>query len=523
MKRRFVWTVLTCGGIGVLSLLAAGSASGTRELSLAELQDRIAGGWAGQMIGVSYGAPTEFRFNDSIIPEDKLPTWTPDKVSNSLQQDDLYVDMTFAQVLDAQGLEASTSAFGAMFKDSKYNLWHANLAARRALRRGITAEQSGLPRYNVHANDIDFQIEADFIGLMAPGLPQSANIIAERAGKVMNYGDGIYGGEFISGMYAAAFFEKDPRRIVEAGLAAIPAQSPYGQVIRDTLEWSRQNPNDWTRVWGMLQQKWNKREPCPEGALIPFNIDAKLNGAYVAMGVLYGKGDLGKTITIATRCGQDSDCNPSSAAGIVGVMLGYKALPEEWKGGIPALADKKFAYTNYSFNEICKSTEKRALALIAKTGGRVSGDKVTVKVQSPRPSAPVVWDDYGSPVERIAVTDTRWLWKGKWETVRNEKNDKVASKLTTEKGAEVSIRFKGTGVVLVGPYLPTGGRADVYLDGKLARSVDIFEENRKSNESVWHTFGLVNQDHELKLVAKGEPYQGSKGSDMAVSSLIVFQ
>ena len=28
---------------------------------------------------------------------------------------------------------------------------------------------SGHPDYNVHANDIDFQIESDFIGLMTPG------------------------------------------------------------------------------------------------------------------------------------------------------------------------------------------------------------------------------------------------------------------------------------------------------------------------------------------------------------------
>src|SRR5579885_3390767 len=77
--------------------------------------------------------------------------------------------------------------------------------------RGVPATLSGTPRYNVHANDIDFQIESDFIGLMAPGLPQAANDIAWRAGRVMNFGDGIYGGMFVSGMYAAAFFEKDPR------------------------------------------------------------------------------------------------------------------------------------------------------------------------------------------------------------------------------------------------------------------------------------------------------------------------
>ena len=82
-----------------------------REMSLKDLRDRIAGGWAGQMIGVSYGAPTEFRSRGVII-EGALKPWTPDRVSNSLGQDDLYVDMTFAKVLDDKGLDATTEDFG---------------------------------------------------------------------------------------------------------------------------------------------------------------------------------------------------------------------------------------------------------------------------------------------------------------------------------------------------------------------------------------------------------------------------
>ncbi len=143
-----------------------------RQMSLKDLRDRIEGGWAGQMIGVSYGAPTEFRLQRQDHRRRSEP-WTPDRVSNSLDQDDLYVDMTFAKVLDDKGLDATTADFGAMFRDAKYALWHANLAARRALQaRRARPTLSGTPKYNAHANDIDFQIESDFIGLMAPGLHQ---------------------------------------------------------------------------------------------------------------------------------------------------------------------------------------------------------------------------------------------------------------------------------------------------------------------------------------------------------------
>ena len=105
-------------------------------------------------------------------------------------------------------------------------------------------------------------------------------------------------------------------------------------------------------------------DPCPDGALRPFNIDARLNGAYIALGLLYGRGDFSKTVDITTRSGQDSDCNPSNAVGVLGVMLGYAKIPDEWKSGIPAIADRKFAYTDYSFDDIVASTLKRAVTVV---------------------------------------------------------------------------------------------------------------------------------------------------------------
>lgn len=515
-----------CAAAALLALSAVPKADEFRKISLAELRDKIEGGWAGQMIGVSFGAPTEFQFNEQLIPEDKLPAWTPDRVSNALDQDDLYVDMTFTRVLEEKGLDARTEDFGAMFREARYRLWHANLAARRALKRGVPATLSGTPKYNAHANDIDFQIEADFVGLMAPGLPQASNDLCYRAGRVMNYGDGIYGGMFISGMYAAAFFEKDPRKIVEAGLATIPAKSPYAGAVRDVLAWSKQYPEDWIKTWNLVEQKWNKRDPCPSGALRPFNIDAKLNGAYVALGLLYGKGDFAQTLRVATRCGQDSDCNPASAAGVLGVVLGYEAIPDEWKSGIPKLADRKFSYTEYSFHDICRVSEKLALAMVQRTDGKVEGDWVLIKTQRPKAPRLELWDDYGSPVERINSADPRWSWKGEWKDQLNKvRGREVTTKSSSAKGAEASIRFEGTGAIVSGPYLPAGGKADVYLDGKLDRTVDVYpdEDNTKYGEAVWHRFGLKNGPHTVRVVVRGEPYGGSKGAEIAIEDLVVYR
>ncbi|HYI97478.1 MAG TPA: ADP-ribosylglycohydrolase family protein [Bryobacteraceae bacterium] len=502
-------TLGIAGVLAMCALMVLAQRPKTRTISLDELRDKIEGGWAGQMIGVSFGAPTEFRFREQII-EGALPEWKPERISNSLNQDDLYVDMTFAKVLDDKGIGATTEDFGAMFKDAQYALWHANLAARRALKRGVSATLTGTPKYNAHANDIDFQIEADFIGLMAPALPQSATDIAHKAGRVMNYGDGIYGGVFVSCMYSAAFFETNPRKVVEAGLACLPRNSPYALTIADVLDWSKQN-TDWKATWKLVESKWNTREPCPEGAKQPFNIDAKLNGAYIALGLLYGNSDFWKTLEISTRAGQDSDCNPSNACGVLGTMLGYKRIPNEWKSGIPAIAGQKFRYTEFTFESIVDSTLKRAIALAESTGGKRSGDVLTIATQAAKPPKLEIWDDFGTPAERIAIEDPRWQWKGDWQTDKRVKR-------SSAKGSEASIEFEGSGAIVVGPYLPNGGKADVYLDGRLDRTVDVFPDEKaaKSGESVWHVFGLKRSKHVVRVSVRGEPYPGASGSEIGI-------
>jgi len=497
--------------------LALKGAPGPRRLSRAALEDKVRGGWAGQMIGVSFGAPTEFKSNGRIIVEEIA--WRPDQVKNAIDQDDLYVEMTFAEVMDRVGLEATSEQYGEMFKDSKYNLWHANAAARRLLNRGINAPQSGEPRWNAHANDIDFQIESDFIGLMCPGLPREANKYADRVGRVMNYGDGLYGGMFFSGMYAAAFFESDPRTVVEAGLRSIPAASGYAKVIRDVLAGHARHPDDWKKTWQLVTDAWDKDDPCPDGALSAFNIDARLNGAFVALGLLYGGGGFAKTLDVATRAGQDSDCNPSSALGVLGVILGYERIPDVWKSGIPAIATTPFSYTTHTFESIVASTLRRAFQVIEGAGGRVTETEVIVPLQEPK--APVLeqWSP-DRPTQRLESADPAWTWGQGWaeRPLRNDRRARAAS----NPGAEAVLRFRGTGVALVGGMTQAGGRADVFLDGAKVGEIDAWIPPNTHDNDLWHANGLASRPHELRVVTRSDRDSRSTGSEILLERAIVY-
>ncbi len=376
----------------LVALAQSHAAENVRRLTVAQYRDHMAAGWIGQMVGVGWGGPTEFRFRGQIIPEEKMPPWKPSLV-NQFHQDDIYVEMTFLRTLEQFGLDCSIRQAGIDFANSGYPLWHANRAGRDNLRNGIAPPDSGHPRFNHHADDIDYQIEADFSGLIAPAMPNVPIRLGEKFGRLMNYGDGLYGGQFVGGMYSQAFFEHDPVKIVRAGLACIPAGSQYAQCIRDCLAWYAAQPDDWQATWKKVNLKYHlnpdyRRFSCggPQSA---FNIDAKLNGAYIVIGLLYGHGDPDQTIIIATRCGQDSDCNPSNAGGVLFTTLGKSKLPERFVSRIDPHG--VFSHTAYNFPKLVAVCEKLARQAVVRQGGRIERDPegrqvFVIPLQKPKPT-----------------------------------------------------------------------------------------------------------------------------------------
>jgi hypothetical protein len=148
--------------------------------------------------------------------------------------------------------------------------------------------------------------------------------------------------------------------------------------------WHKNWPGDWQRTWFEIQRKWAADRSCPDGIFHPFNIDATVNSAYVVLGLLYGKGDFTRTLEIATRAGQDADCNPSSAGGILGTMLGYDKIPARWKNALWSAEDIPFKYTTISLNRAYQLGLKHALENVRKHGGSVEGNNVRIPFQVPR-------------------------------------------------------------------------------------------------------------------------------------------
>ena len=358
-----------------------------RKLYVSDYRDKMEAGWLGQIIGVCWGTPTEFKWVDVIIPEKDVPAWSQDMLNYVFKQDDLYVEMTFLRTLEQYGLDCSIRQAGIDFANSEYQLWCANLAGRTNLRNGIAPPDSSHPQFNKCPNDIDYQIEADYSGLISPGMPNRVIALGEKFGRLMNYSDGVYGGVFMGGMYAEAFFTDDIDQILDAGLACIPADSQYAEMVRDVRAWHKENPTDWEATWSKCIEKYRKNpdyQKCSNGP-----IDVKINGACVVLGLLYGQGDIEKTTVISMRAGFDSDCNPSSSCGVICTPKGAKNIPERWIGKLDY--EQKFSYTEYSIPGLIDVCEKLARQSVLAEGGKIESDEkgeyflIPVKKAQPMP------------------------------------------------------------------------------------------------------------------------------------------
>ncbi|MCE5332540.1 MAG: ADP-ribosylglycohydrolase family protein [Bacteroidales bacterium] len=358
----------------------------TVSLTKEVLIDKIKGGWAAQTIGVVYGAPTEFKFTGTTIQNYQPIPWSDGYVKYWWDKkpglfDDIYNDLTFVETFEIEGLNCPIDTLAQRFAWAEYHLAHANQAGRYNIRNGIMPPESGHWLNNPHADDLDFQIEADFIGLMAPGMVNQAMDIANRVGHIMNSGDGFYGGAFVSALYSNAFISSDVEAVLNNSLSVIPVESQFHQCIADVISVYKIYPDDWEQCWFELHKKWNKDVGCPKGVFLSFNIDAKINSAYIALALLYGKGDFSKSMEIAVRCGQDSDCNPASVGGILGVMCGYSNIPKFWLNPLKEIEQLNFEGTTVSLNRAYNLSFKHALTLIEKNGGEISEKDVTIKTQ----------------------------------------------------------------------------------------------------------------------------------------------
>jgi hypothetical protein len=239
-------------------------------------------------------------------------------------------------------------------------------------------------------------------------------------------------------------------------------------------------------------------------------MDAKLNAAYIVMGLLYGNGDIDNTIIISMRCGRDSDCNPSNAAGVLFASLGMEDIDKKYYEKLNY--ETKFAYTDYNFTELIQTCTKLTEQFILKSKGKIAPgkdgktyyyipEKAIIPSAFERSWEPGSYDSTNrfsdEELDQINYYSAKHYKKyiqewipSTWKISHSAKSDKELS--TTWKGKD--------GVVITSVYHQSRGPM-IYLDGP------VLEEGKQhflafsvshEDEGSWDLFVSINDREWLK-------------------------
>lgn len=296
-------------------------------LSTTEIFERIYSGFIGKAIGVRLGAPVEptiwsyERIRDTY---GEVTEYLRD-FKNFAADDDTNGPVYFIRALRDYGLGATAEEVGKTWlnyaAEEHGMYWWGGFGnstehtAYQNLRAGIPAPQSGSIAQNgtTVAEQIGGQIFIDSWGWVHPADPKTAAEASARAASVAHDGEGLNGARFCAAAIAQAFVAKSIEEVIETGLATIPADSIYARVSRAVLRFHDSNPNDWRACRDMLTAEWGYDRYPGVCHIIP-------NAGVLVMALIYGQGDLPRTVEIATMAGWDTDCNAGNAGAIVGTL-----------------------------------------------------------------------------------------------------------------------------------------------------------------------------------------------------------
>ena len=291
--------------------------------------ERVYAGVLGKIIGVYLGRPFEGWSYERIMAElGEINYYVHEKLNVPLivTDDDISGTFTFVRALEDYG-NSATVTVEQMGKgwlnyliENETILWWGGMGnstehtAYLRLKSGVPAPESGSMALNgkVVAEQIGAQIFIDGFALVAPGDPDLAVDLTQRAASVSHDGEAIYGAQVLTAMESLAFVEPDINKLIDAAVKYIPKDSVIYRMIADIRDWHA-GEIDWRKTREKIDANYGYDKYGGNCHMIP-------NHGLMIFSLLYGDDDFQKTLTILNTSGWDTDCN----SGNIGCLLGIK-------------------------------------------------------------------------------------------------------------------------------------------------------------------------------------------------------
>lgn len=284
-------------------------------LNRAEYQDKVLGCWTGKNIGGTIGAPFEGHREMNGVT-----FYTEDLQGNPAPNDDLDLQLVWLAAIEANGLaQINERVLGEYWLSHITGPWNEYGVCKSNMRDGLVPPLSGACNNDKWKWSNGAWIRSEIWACLFPGSPDEAAQYAYYDSCCDHSGEGIYAEIFTAAMESAAFAVNDVRSIIDIGLARIPAGSRVARAVKLAIE-----------CYDTKTAFQQAREIIVKDSSDLGFFQAPGNLGFVILGLLYGEGDFGKSVALATNCGDDTDCTAGTVGAILGILKGRSGIPQNW-------------------------------------------------------------------------------------------------------------------------------------------------------------------------------------------------
>ncbi len=328
-------------------------------ISRLEYQDRLRAFWLSQNIanwtglqteGLRIDVPyfTDEDWDDFGFVLNQSPWWDAD--------DDTDIEYLYQSALEEYETEILTPEQIREQWLAHINgdyIWVSNESAYYLMKdEGLLPPDTSLPVNNPNWEQIDAQLTTEIFGLFSPGCPTVALQMSEIPVRVTARGNAEIAARFYIIMHSLAPYaieniadengDGDPYDEQVFWLAAqARAQTPDESYIAGMYDWifAKYQENPDKDNWEVTRDAFHFRyvENGADGYQFTNWYDSGSNFGLSMISLMYGEGDLLRTVQIGTLAGMDSDNPTATWGGLLGFLYGYEAIQQ--------------AYDFYEFND----------------------------------------------------------------------------------------------------------------------------------------------------------------------------
>lgn len=293
-------------------------------ISAETLQDKIRGGLLAQILGNLNGIPHEFKYIDD---PGNVENYVPSLPEGARTDDDTDLEWVIVSEIARSGqVELSPARIVKLWKKHiNRRIWCANRYTRDLMELGFEPPLTGSSVLNPWSEfNIAGQFCCESFGLMAPAMPQTASRIGLHYTRTVIDGEPAQATQLFTAMIATAFVTSDMEQILDAGVASVDPQSKVATIVSEVRRLHAEHPKDWRAARQSIKTHWQVH-----GGNFRDQNGYELNTAATVAALLYGEGDLVRTMQLAFNFGWDCDNNAATSGTILGVIKGRNWMDEQ--------------------------------------------------------------------------------------------------------------------------------------------------------------------------------------------------